>query len=162
MKIRSKPKLVAGLLIAGTAILVGGGVLTASWPASGGRTAVAAVAGSSSAADRSSGGSSPSAATSGSVDSTSATPVASAPAPVTVAVPQALPTTPVMPSVSASFTYTVKPGDTLSGIAEWFKLHGYGDLYTANAGVIGADPNLIRPGERITVAGGVWTLAPPA
>ena len=55
------------------------------------------------------------------------------------------------PVTKAPLTYTVRPGDTLFGIAAWFKLHGYGDLYAANAKVIGADPSLIRPGERITI-----------
>ncbi len=55
-------------------------------------------------------------------------------------------------------TYTVKPGDTLSGIATWFKLHGYGNLYAANRSVIGSDPALILPGERITISHGVMSL----
>ena len=58
-----------------------------------------------------------------------------------------------------AITYTVKPGDTLSGIAAWFKLHGYGSLYAANRSVIGSSPDLIFPGERITINhGGVMTL----
>ena len=62
-----------------------------------------------------------------------------------------------MPAV----TYTVKPGDTLSGIAAWFKLHGYGSLYAANRSVIGSNPALIRPDERITIShGGVMSLRP--
>lgn len=60
-------------------------------------------------------------------------------------------------------TYTVKRGDTLSGIAAWFNLHGYGVLYAANKSVIGTDPNLIFPGERITISkSGVMTLSPAA
>jgi nucleoid-associated protein YgaU len=55
-------------------------------------------------------------------------------------------------------TYTVKAGDTLSGIAEWFKLHGYGALYAANEAVIGSNPNLIFAGERITITKGVMKL----
>jgi LysM repeat protein len=58
-------------------------------------------------------------------------------------------------------TYTVRPGDTLSGIAEWFKLRGYGALYAANVAVIGSNPNLINPGERITIADGVMKLSHP-
>ncbi len=58
-------------------------------------------------------------------------------------------------------TYTVKPGDTLSGIAKWFKLHGYGSLYAANRVTIGLNPNLIRPGERITISrSGLMSLNP--
>lgn len=60
-----------------------------------------------------------------------------------------------------SVTYTVRPGDTLSGIAEWFKLHGYGALYAANVAVIGSNPNLINPGERITITDGVMKLRHP-
>jgi nucleoid-associated protein YgaU len=61
----------------------------------------------------------------------------------------------------SSVTYTVRPGDTLSGIAEWFKLRGYGALYAANVAVIGSNPNLINPGERITIADGVMKLSHP-
>ena len=62
----------------------------------------------------------------------------------------------------APLTYTVQRGDTLSGIAQWFNLHGYGDLYARNADVIGANPDLIIPGERITIGGTGMTLQPPA
>jgi hypothetical protein len=55
----------------------------------------------------------------------------------------------------------VKHGDTLSGIAEWFKLHGYGDLYAANIAQIGSNPNLIIPGERITISGTAMTIQSP-
>lgn len=53
--------------------------------------------------------------------------------------------------------YTVKKGDTLSGIAAWFWLHGYGGLYEANKAVIGSDPNLIFPGQQFTITDGVMT-----
>jgi nucleoid-associated protein YgaU len=49
-------------------------------------------------------------------------------------------------------TYTVKPGDNLYNIAKWFKLHGYGALYRWNKKVIGNNPALIFPGQRITVS----------
>lgn len=65
------------------------------------------------------------------------------------------------PSAASSVTYVVRSGDTLSGIALWFKLHGYGALYAANAAKIGSNPNLIIPGERITIAGGVMTMGSP-
>lgn len=53
------------------------------------------------------------------------------------------------------YQYTVKQGDTLSGVS----LHFYGNgteeywrkIYDANRQVIGDDPNLIKPGERLTV-----------
>jgi nucleoid-associated protein YgaU len=64
-----------------------------------------------------------------------------------------------MPHAAGTITYTVKAGDTLSGIAEWFSLHGYGALYTANMSVIGSNPNLILPGERITISHGVMKLS---
>ena len=64
-----------------------------------------------------------------------------------------------MPNAAGTITYTVKPGDTLSGIAEWFSLHGYGALYAANMSVIGSNPNLILPGERITISHGVMKLS---
>jgi nucleoid-associated protein YgaU len=57
-------------------------------------------------------------------------------------------------------TYRVKSGDTLSGIAEWFKERGYQDLYEANHHVIGSDPDLIKPGQWITISHGVMTVAP--
>ncbi|MFH8618579.1 transglycosylase family protein [Streptomyces sp. NPDC017979] len=47
-------------------------------------------------------------------------------------------------------TYTVRQGDTLSGIAA---AHGkdWRDLHRANSSVVGADPNLIVPGQRLSV-----------
>lgn len=60
----------------------------------------------------------------------------------------------------STVTYTIKTGDTLSGIAAWFKLRGYSGLYAANRATIGSDPDLIRPGERIVIRDGVMTLSP--
>lgn len=74
---------------------------------------------------------------------------------------QALPRTARKPGAPARVTYVVKPGDTLSGIAQWFKLHGFGALYAANEKVIGSNPNLIIPGEHITISNGVMTLSNP-
>lgn len=48
-------------------------------------------------------------------------------------------------------TYTVQPGDTLSGIARKLGLGGWRSLYDANAAVIGPDPNLIRPGQVLVI-----------
>ena len=62
-------------------------------------------------------------------------------------------------SGKSGITYVVKRGDTLSGIARWCRRHGYGHLYAANAAVIGSDPNLIIPGERITITNGVMKLS---
>jgi len=48
-------------------------------------------------------------------------------------------------------TYTVQPGDTLSGIAASFGLDGWQRLYEVNAGVIGSDPNRIYPGQVLVI-----------
>ncbi|WP_308461263.1 transglycosylase family protein [Streptomyces sp. Ru73] len=46
--------------------------------------------------------------------------------------------------------YTVRPGDSLSAIAEAQGLaEGWTGLYDANESVIGADPDLIHPGQRL-------------
>ncbi|MDQ2796908.1 MAG: hypothetical protein M3Y06_07080 [Actinomycetota bacterium] len=43
-------------------------------------------------------------------------------------------------------------------ISQWFKLHGYGSLYERNKAVIGDNPNLIFPGQKITISGGKMTV----
>jgi len=48
-------------------------------------------------------------------------------------------------------TYTVQPGDTLSGIAASFGLDGWQRLYEVNAGAIGDDPNRIYPGQVLVI-----------
>ncbi|MFE7273782.1 transglycosylase family protein [Streptomyces sp. NPDC057623] len=59
--------------------------------------------------------------------------------------------------------YTVVHGDTLSGIAESQKVRGgWRGLYEANRKTVGADPDLIRPGQRLAVRGKpAGTTAPP-
>lgn len=57
-----------------------------------------------------------------------------------------LPTTP-QPKPSG---YTVSAGDTLSKIAQQYGLTAQ-ELYNVNSGVIGPDPNLIRPGQVLSV-----------
>jgi len=52
----------------------------------------------------------------------------------------------------------VQPGDNLSSIAAWFRLQGYGALYDANKAVVGSNPNLIHPGQHITIANGTMTV----
>jgi LysM repeat protein len=50
----------------------------------------------------------------------------------------------------ATRTYKVEAGDTLSGISN--KLHlsgGWQSLYNKNKGVIGGNPNMIRPGQTL-------------
>ena len=48
-------------------------------------------------------------------------------------------------------SYTVRPGDTLSGIASGLGIGDWRPLYEANQSVIGPDPDLIRPGQVLTV-----------
>jgi LysM repeat protein len=51
-------------------------------------------------------------------------------------------------------TYTVKPHDTLANIArDQHVSGGWKQLYRANHKVIGHDPNLIHPGQRLTLVG---------
>ncbi|MER7759863.1 transglycosylase family protein [Streptomyces sp. NPDC097619] len=57
--------------------------------------------------------------------------------------------------------YTVVPGDSLSGIAGEQRVRGgWQALYQANRQVIGADPNLILPGQRLSLT--VTTVPKPA
>ena len=55
--------------------------------------------------------------------------------------------------VDNTVTYTVKPGDTLWGIAERFLGKGsrWREIYYANRAIIGANPNIIRPGQKLTI-----------
>jgi LysM repeat protein len=46
--------------------------------------------------------------------------------------------------------YTVKSGDTLSGIARKLGIPSWRTLYEANKSVIGSNYNLIRPGQKLT------------
>ncbi len=55
------------------------------------------------------------------------------------------------PVATAPRTYTVQPGDTLSGIAEKLGLGGWQRLYEVNAGVIGGNPDRIYPGQVLVV-----------
>jgi LysM repeat protein len=91
---------------------------------------------------------------------TPASTLPSSPAVAATRSPAAAPTVGSSPAAQA-VTYVVKHGDTLSGIADWFKLHGYGDLYSANIAQIGPNPNLIIPGERITISGKAMTIQSP-
>ena len=43
-------------------------------------------------------------------------------------------------------------------IAQWFALHGYADLFRENRAVIGDNPDLIFPGQRITITRGTMTV----
>lgn len=50
-------------------------------------------------------------------------------------------------TASKTKTYTVKKGDTLSGIASKLGYKNWKDLYEKNKSVIGSNPNLIKPGQ---------------
>jgi nucleoid-associated protein YgaU len=148
-----RPKAVAALLAGGTIALGGGSAVVASLPrpahpaaaaASGARPAAAIPSSAAAAAARVARGG-----RSGGIVSPSLGRAAGSASPAAWA------------GAHTTVTYTVKPGDTLSGIAEWFRLHGYGNLYAANVRVIGSDPNLINPGERITITDGVMRLSHP-
>lgn len=45
--------------------------------------------------------------------------------------------------------YTVQPGDCLSEIASTHHLDGWQQFYQHNADVVGANPNLILPGQHL-------------
>ena len=58
------------------------------------------------------------------------------------------------PEEAGTETYTVKSGDTLSGIAR--KMTGstnWQTIYQQNKGVIGSNPNLIKPGQVLIIPG---------
>ncbi|MFI9648933.1 transglycosylase family protein [Streptomyces sp. NPDC052040] len=56
---------------------------------------------------------------------------------------------------TADGSYTVRPGDNLSAIADSLDLKGgWAALYDANKETVGTDPNLILPGQSLAVAGG--------
>jgi murein DD-endopeptidase MepM/ murein hydrolase activator NlpD len=58
--------------------------------------------------------------------------------------------------------YTVVHGDTLSGIADSRHLQGgWQQLYAANRGTVGSDPDLILPGQRLNLHGKAGTPAHP-
>ena len=77
--------------------------------------------------------------------------VVTAEAPVLVAAASAPQPRPAPP---APKTYTVKPGDTLWGIAKQTLGDGsrWNEIYNNNVDVIGKDPNLIFPGQVLRIA----------
>ncbi|BBJ38966.1 hypothetical protein SSPO_016840 [Streptomyces antimycoticus] len=89
-----------------------------------------------------------------------ATPSSPAPAVTTVThstaqplliVPKAVPEPPAKAQPQAG-SYTVVHGDTLSAIADTENVAGgWERLYEINRQVIGADPDVIRPGQRLTL-----------
>src|SRR5580693_3950382 len=59
-----------------------------------------------------------------------------------------------VPPASPAARYVVQPGDTLSGIAARFGVHGgWPALYAANRPLIGADPDVVRPGTVLALPG---------
>ncbi|MFG3497561.1 transglycosylase family protein [Streptomyces sp. NPDC047928] len=61
------------------------------------------------------------------------------------------PTTPTTVPNQRRESYTVARGDSLSGIAEAERVRGgWQRLYAENRGVIGTDPDLILPGQKLT------------
>jgi LysM repeat protein len=59
----------------------------------------------------------------------------------------------VLPGQVTPVSYTVRTGDSLSGIATEFAIPGgWPALYAGNRRVIGPDPNVIRPGTVLTLA----------
>ncbi len=48
-------------------------------------------------------------------------------------------------------TYTVRSGDTLSAIAARLGIGDWRPLYEANKKLIGPDPDLIQPGQVLTI-----------
>ncbi len=53
---------------------------------------------------------------------------------------------------SGAACYIVRSGDTLSGIASMFG-SSVQAIYQSNLTTIGADPNLIRPGQKLYIPG---------
>jgi len=66
---------------------------------------------------------------------------------------QVQPEPPKRPAPPTPKTYTVKSGDSLWAIAKQTLGDGsrWREIYNANAGVIGKDPNLIKPGQTLRI-----------
>ncbi len=65
------------------------------------------------------------------------------------------PQTPPQSRAGTARMYTVVTGDTLSGIADAERVTGgWQRLYEANRAAVGADPDLILPGQRLSLPGG--------
>jgi nucleoid-associated protein YgaU len=58
----------------------------------------------------------------------------------------------VPPRSGKSEFYIVKPGQSLSGIASQFGIKGgWQQLYSMNRSVVGSNPNVIHPGQRLKI-----------
>lgn len=72
------------------------------------------------------------------------------------------PQTPPQSRAGTAEMYTVVHGDTLSGIAESEQVKGgWRGLYAANRKAVGADPDLILPGQRLALRGKAATTTAP-
>lgn len=78
---------------------------------------------------------------------------APAPPPTAAPPPPAPPPSPA--PVAQPTTYTVVGGDNLSRIAQRYygNANLWRQIYDANRNVIGGNPNLVRPGQRLTIPG---------
>ncbi|MDT7840431.1 transglycosylase family protein [Streptomyces justiciae] len=75
------------------------------------------------------------------------------------AVPDVQPQTTPQSRAGSAEMYTVVHGDTLSGIADREDVKGgWRGLYAANRKTIGADPDLILPGQRLSLRGKAATV----
>lgn len=82
--------------------------------------------------------------------------VPASPAPTPTPTPPPVPTptpTPTPPPGNNGGTYTVQPGDYLSKIAQkvYGNAHAWRKIYNANRKLIGCNPNLILPGQVLTI-----------
>jgi nucleoid-associated protein YgaU len=73
-----------------------------------------------------------------------------APKPATKAKPKPKPKPKPAPQLP---TYTVRSGDTLSKIAGRYGIRDWKSIYAANVAVIGKNPNLIKPGQKLRIPG---------
>src|SRR5579859_7923839 len=55
------------------------------------------------------------------------------------------------PKKTHASSYTVKSGNSLSSIAQMFGISNWQTLYNANRNVIGNNPNLIYPGQKLVI-----------
>ncbi|MFD5922140.1 peptidoglycan DD-metalloendopeptidase family protein [Kitasatospora sp. NPDC058201] len=79
------------------------------------------------------------------------------------AAPAAAPAAETAPAAAAEETYKVAGGDTLSKIADAKNVQGgWEALYEHNRSVVGANPNLIYPGQQLALGGKAVEAAKPA